>query len=90
MAELIPFLGHVGIEKLTCNAVSMDPNDDNEYVRIIANSAPRPIPRCEDGPGASCAFDSFTELVKKGMEEYGDFDGICGNNDDEEEELEGL
>jgi hypothetical protein len=30
MAELIPFLGHVGIEKLTCNSVSMDPEDDHE------------------------------------------------------------
>jgi len=87
MAELIPFLGHVGIEKLTCNAISLDPEDDQEYIRIIANSAPRPIPRCEDGPGASCKFDRFTEIVREGMEEYGDFDGICGNNDDDDEEM---
>ncbi|KAH7418474.1 histidine phosphatase superfamily [Cadophora sp. MPI-SDFR-AT-0126] len=85
MAELIPFLGYVGIEKLTCNAVSLDPGDDHEYIRIIANSAPRPIPGCEDGPGASCAFDSFVEFVRSGMEEYGDFDGICGNNEGDEE-----
>lgn len=84
MAELIPFLGHVGIEKLTCNSISMDPEDDHEYIRIIANSAPRPIPRCEDGPGASCSFDAFVELIRRGMEEYGDFDGVCGNDDDEE------
>lgn len=79
MAELIPFLGHVGVEKLTCNAVSMDPEDDKEYIRIIANSAPRPIPRCQDGPGASCSFDQFTDIVREGMETYGDFDGICQN-----------
>ncbi|KAF8849019.1 histidine acid phosphatase-like protein [Acephala macrosclerotiorum] len=84
MAELIPFLGHVGIEKLTCNTVSMDPEDDLEYVRIIANSAPRPIPSCADGPGASCNFDQFTEIVRRGMEIYGDFDGACKNNEDDE------
>jgi hypothetical protein len=88
MAELIPFLGHVGIEKLTCNAVSVDPGDDKEYIRIIANSAPRPIPRCQDGPGASCLFDQFVELVGKGMELYGDFDGICQNHDDDDEKAE--
>jgi len=84
MAELIPFLGHVGIEKLTCNAVSLDPEDDHEYIRIIANSAPRPIPGCEDGPGASCSFDRFVERIGRGMEEYGDFDGVCGNGEEKE------
>ncbi|OWP03396.1 hypothetical protein B2J93_7414 [Marssonina coronariae] len=81
MAELIPFLGHVGIEKLTCNAVSAEPGDEQEYIRVIANSAPRPIPGCEDGPGASCRFDGFVDLIQRGMEEYGDFDGVCGNDD---------
>lgn len=84
MAELIPFLGHVGIEKLTCNTISTDPEDDLEYVRIIANSAPRPIPSCADGPGASCNFDQFAEIVRRGMEIYGDFDGVCKNNEDGE------
>jgi hypothetical protein len=88
MSELIPFLGHVGIEKLTCNSVTMDPEDDHEYIRIIANTAPRPIPNCQDGPGASCAFDRFVEIVGKGMEEYGDFDGVCGNDKDDEEKDE--
>jgi len=83
MAELIPFLGHVGIEKLTCNTVSLDPEDDKEYIRIIANSAPRPIPKCQEGPGASCAFDHFVDLVGKGMEIYGDLDGICQNHEDD-------
>ncbi|TVY45671.1 Acid phosphatase [Lachnellula occidentalis] len=88
MAELIPFLGHVGIEKLTCNYVSVDPKDDEEYIRIIANSAPRPIPKCQDGPGASCSFHDFTDLVEKGMEKYGDFDGICQNHDDDDKRVD--
>lgn len=86
MAELIPFLGHIGIEMLTCNAVSSDPEDDKQYIRIIANSAPRPIPQCQDGPGASCGFDHFVDLVSRGMERYGDFDGICKNHDDDDDD----
>jgi hypothetical protein len=75
------------VKKLTCNAVSLDPEDDHEYIRIIANTAPRPIPSCQNGPGASCRFDKFVELVGRGWE-YGDFDGVCGN-DKEEDGVEG-
>ncbi|KAG9234152.1 histidine phosphatase superfamily [Amylocarpus encephaloides] len=78
MTELIPFLGHVGIEKLTCDIPGGQ--KPSEYIRIIANSAPRPIPDCQDGPGSSCNFDRFTEIVELGMQVYGDFDGICQNN----------
>ncbi|KAH8595676.1 histidine phosphatase superfamily [Bisporella sp. PMI_857] len=85
MAELIPFLGHVGIEKLTCTRqggrLGELKKDKNMYVRIIANSAPRPIPACQDGPGASCKFEGFLALVKEGMSVYGDYDGICGNKE---------
>ncbi|KAF1352005.1 histidine phosphatase superfamily [Delphinella strobiligena] len=84
MAELIPFLGHVGVEKLTCSGLhsSEDETRNEEFIRVIANSSPRPIPRCQSGPGASCKIDDFTALVKEGMETYGDFDGICGNKHD--------
>jgi hypothetical protein len=80
MAELIPFLGHVGIEKLTCRGLTGDDEKEEEFVRIIANTAPRPIPNCQGGPGASCAFHDFEDIVKEGMDKYGDFDGICGND----------
>ncbi|PQE28117.1 hypothetical protein CJF30_00010225 [Rutstroemia sp. NJR-2017a BBW] len=80
MAELIPFLGHVGIEKLTCRGLTGDDEKEEEFVRIIANTAPRPIPNCQGGPGASCAFHDFENIVRKGMDKYGDFDGICGND----------
>lgn len=77
MAELIPFLGHVGIEKMTCDA-SSGAIDGTEFVRIIANTAPRPIPKCQDGPGASCEFHDFRDIIEEGMETYGDFHGVCG------------
>lgn len=80
MAELIPFLGHIGIEKLSCDASSGAADGQTEFVRIIANSAPRPIPACQSGPGASCAFRQFEKFVKNGMEEFGDFHGVCGKH----------
>jgi hypothetical protein len=82
MAELIPFLGHIGIEKLRCTRSGGDgTGDEKDFVRIIANGSPRPIPACQDGPGASCGAEGFVALVKRGMEEYGDFNGICRNKE---------
>lgn len=80
MSELIPFLGHVGIEKITCNKMRGDTEKGEEFIRIIANTSPRPIPSCQNGPGASCAIEDFLALVVNGMKEYGDFDGICNNS----------
>ncbi|KAJ8607206.1 hypothetical protein MRB53_040466 [Persea americana] len=83
MSELIPFLGHVGMEKMTCDATSGGVGTlekPQEFVRVIANTAPRPIPSCQDGPGASCSLREFQKFVDRGMEKYGDFHGVCGKN----------
>lgn len=76
MAELIPFLGHIGMEKMTCDASSGAPAG-TEFVRVIANSAPRPIPACQQGPGASCALHDFLDFVNANLETYGDFERVC-------------
>ena len=73
MSELIPFLGHLGFELVECT-------DGKEYIRVLANSAPRPIPRCQGGPGASCPLVEFTKLVSDGMSQYGDLHSVCGNS----------
>lgn len=78
MSELVPFLGHIGVEKLVCNDV-ISGAKGKHFVRVLANSAPRPIPACQGGPGGSCAFEDFQKLVADGMETYGDFHGVCGN-----------
>jgi hypothetical protein len=75
----IPFLGHVGVELMSCQGLTAKDDAPKEFIRVIANTAPRPIPKCQDGPGASCSIDSFSRLVREGMAEYGDFDGICKN-----------
>ncbi|KAF2797802.1 histidine acid phosphatase-like protein [Melanomma pulvis-pyrius CBS 109.77] len=75
MSDLIPFLGHVGLEKLTCDASS---GREGEFIRVIANSAPRPIPNCQKGPSASCPFEDFKEIMRAGDDKYGDFHAVCG------------
>lgn len=77
MSDLIPFLGHVGMEKMTCDE---RPGRKGDYIRVIANTAPRPIPWCQDGPGASCSMDKFVEIMAKGSSKYGDFHKVCGES----------
>lgn len=79
MADLVPFLGHVGVEKMACQGLTAKDDEPKDFIRVIANTSPRPIPACQDGPGASCSIDAFFKLVEEGMETYGDFDGICKN-----------
>ncbi|KAF5027007.1 hypothetical protein F66182_882 [Fusarium sp. NRRL 66182] len=86
MSDLIQFLGHVGMEKMTCQrpgAIAGQVEKD-EFVRFIANTAPRPLPLCQDGPGDSCSFNEFKEIVRAGMAKYADFDGVCENEKEEE------
>lgn len=78
MADLVPFLGHIGLETMTCSRAGME----GEFVRVIANSAPRPMRLCQSGPGASCPWSKFMQIIEAGMKTYGDFDGICGRRND--------
>lgn len=96
MSDLIPFLGHVGMEKMVCkHSGAVDPDgshhafssfsesssshesDTKEYIRFIANTAPRPIPHCQSGPGASCPFEEFEKIIGEGAEKHRDFHRVC-------------
>ncbi|KAK7419924.1 hypothetical protein QQZ08_010627 [Neonectria magnoliae] len=81
MSDLIPFLGHVGMEKMTCErpGVNGGKSEEEDFVRFIANTAPRPLPLCQNGPGASCPFETFKQIISSGMQKYGDFDTVCEN-----------
>lgn len=83
MSDLIPFLGHVGMEKMSCARDDADGNE--EYIRFIANTAPRPIPGCQSGPGASCPFSEFRERIGEGAEAHRDFHAVCDKDGDERE-----
>lgn len=82
MSDLIPFLGHVGMEKIVCERPGWVVGSEvkkEEYVRFIANTAPRPLPHCQSGPGASCPLSKFKEIIRAGAEKFGAFDEVCKN-----------
>lgn len=76
MSDLIPFLGHVGMERITCDTK----RGDEEFIRFVANQAPRPLPHCQSGPGASCPFDKFKDIIEAGASDHEDYHEICGNS----------
>lgn len=75
MSDLIPFLGHVGMERISCDRSSDDA--ENDFVRFVANTAPRPLPNCQSGPGASCPLGQFKKIVSAGAKKY-NFNSVCG------------
>ncbi|KAI0332669.1 phosphoglycerate mutase-like protein [Cubamyces sp. BRFM 1775] len=94
-SEILPFLGHVGVERLQCANASLETSsnstsgddgsedlwDDGAFVRVLVNGAPMPIPECQNGPGESCALGSFADYIAHRVAQYGDFIGACGIND---------
>ncbi|KAH9851950.1 phosphoglycerate mutase-like protein [Lenzites betulinus] len=91
-SEILPFLGHVGIERLQCANATLDDaasagqgaedvDQDGAFVRVLVNGAPIPIPECQDGPGESCALSGFAAYIAQRVAKYGDFIGACGIND---------
>jgi hypothetical protein len=76
MSDLIPFLGHVGMEKITCDS-KRGPED---FVRFVANQAPRPLPDCQNGPGASCPFERFRDIIEDGAKSHEDYHKVCGES----------
>lgn len=78
MSDLIPFLGHVGMEKMTCEGAGALAGDGSgEFIRFIANTAPRPIPNCQSGPGASCPIEEFAGIIGDGAKKHEDFHAVC-------------
>ncbi|KAI0741318.1 phosphoglycerate mutase-like protein [Daedaleopsis nitida] len=88
---ILPFLGHVGLERLECTSAFVNSTDEDNgsesllnsgaFVRVLVNGAPIPIPDCQDGPGESCAMAGFTEFVESRAGMFGDFVGACGINE---------
>ncbi|KAL8290606.1 hypothetical protein RQP46_002864 [Phenoliferia psychrophenolica] len=71
-SEILPFLGHVALENVYC------PANSTNYVRVLVNHAPIPIPTCQSGPDGSCPASDFAEYIKERQALYGDFIGACG------------
>ncbi|CED83517.1 Multiple inositol polyphosphate phosphatase [Phaffia rhodozyma] len=74
-SEILPFLGNVGLEFLSC------PLNGTSYIRVRVNQAPIPIPDCQSGPGSTCPTDEFITYIQGRKDQYGDFVKACALED---------
>ncbi|KAF2758683.1 repressible acid phosphatase [Pseudovirgaria hyperparasitica] len=74
-SRILPFLSNIAMEKLSCDSYGYEPG---EFIRVLVNQAPQPLPGCVDGPAESCGLSGFQEFIKARGEMFGDFDGLCG------------
>ncbi|CAF2945412.1 unnamed protein product [Rotaria sp. Silwood2] len=72
-SEFIPFLGRVALERLDCTSTVYN----GSFVRILINSAPKPLPGCTSGPGASCPLEQYMNYVEKRNEQHSAFSKAC-------------
>lgn len=75
IGDIIPMGGHLTVERMTCNATAISPNDT--YVRFILNEAVVPFSNCSDGPGYSCSLANLTEKLTAALPS---FPMTCGLN----------
>ncbi|GJN91040.1 hypothetical protein Rhopal_004055-T1 [Rhodotorula paludigena] len=94
-SHLLPFLGHVAIERLHCDSTASSPpsllsrlaikpvpsHPKKDFVRVVVNGAPQQLPECHDGPGGSCKLADFEQFVRRRAEEFGDFEGACAKKE---------
>jgi acid phosphatase len=85
-SEIIPFLGHVSLERMECTIDNGDNYSDGSrdgtdvkhpFVRIIVNGSPHQQPICHDGPGGSCPLSKFLKIVEELPGIFGTVKEVC-------------
>lgn len=90
-SHVLPFLGHVAIERISCGAPAStfgataagQRKRSSDYIRTIVNGAVQRLEECDDGPGHSCPIDRFAKYVEGRMEQYKDFESACRLEEEE-------
>ncbi|KAI1419135.1 histidine acid phosphatase [Xylaria sp. FL1777] len=75
-SHVLPFLGNLAIERLSCKGTYG--YDDGEYYRVLVNGAPQPLPDCADGPGTSCSRGGFERYIQDRVDAFQGFSERCG------------
>ena len=78
-SDFIPFLSQIALERINCKSTAYN----GSFVRVLVSSAPKPLPGCASGPGASCPLKQYIDYVKRRNDSFEDFSKACGvqNND---------
>ncbi|GHJ85260.1 hypothetical protein NliqN6_1662 [Naganishia liquefaciens] len=84
-SELVPFLGHVALERFSCGVqltgVAGERKSD-DYVRAMVNGKFEKMIGCEDGLEGSCKWDTFSSWVDDRIERFGAWDEVCTKKDE--------
>jgi acid phosphatase len=72
-SKIIPFMGHVALERMDCNSDT----HNGSFVRIIVNSIPKPLPGCSNGPGGSCPLSQYNNYINRRNGLYKNFSKAC-------------
>ncbi|KAH7141863.1 histidine phosphatase superfamily [Dactylonectria macrodidyma] len=75
-SNVLPFLSNIAIERLNCS--ESYGYDEDEYYRVLVNSAPQALPDCADGPGTSCSRKGFKDYIEERVEMFTGFSDACG------------
>lgn len=73
-SDFITFSSQIALERLNCKSSAYF----GSFVRILVNSAPKPLPKCSSGPGASCPLSQYLDYVKQRDDLFEDFSKACG------------
>ena len=71
--EFVPFLGRVALERLDCTSAAKN----GSFVRVLVNSAPKPLPGCASGPGSSCPLKQYMAYIDARNGMFDDFSKAC-------------
>ncbi|TQN66559.1 Acid phosphatase PHO1 [Colletotrichum shisoi] len=75
-SNILPFLGNIAVERLSCAGAYG--YGDGDFYRVLVNSAPQPLAACADGPGTSCSRDGFTRYLRERVDRFSGFSEKCG------------
>lgn len=73
-SELVPFLGNVALERLSCGP---DAEQEGDFVRVLVNGKGESMGGCQGGPGDACPFDRFQEWVEARKQRWSGWEAVC-------------
>ena len=73
-SDFIPHLSQIALERLSCKSAAYN----GSFVRVLVSSAPKPLPGCASGPGASCPLEQYMDYMKRRNDLFEDFSKACG------------
>ncbi|KAL8654913.1 MAG: hypothetical protein Q9210_001217 [Variospora velana] len=86
-SQIVPMNGRIIFERLTCKPSSRNTSKGGgvhhqaageHFIRININDGIVGLQICASGPGSSCPLEDFLTLVRRRVEEVGDFRTVCG------------